>query len=551
MLLKLSIENYALIQELEMEFSGGFSVITGETGAGKSILLGALSLILGQRADTSVLLDRSRKCIVEGCFSIKDYNLEVFFHSHELDFEEYTILRREINQNGKSRAFINDTPVNLTLLKELGDRLVNIHSQNSVVTLNNSDFQLAVLDSYAGIQAKVFSYRQKFSGFLLLKKQLEEGQSQLEREKGERDYHQFLLEEINRAELKLGEQEEAEKRLELLTHSEEIKTHLFHAYGLLMEEEKNILNSLNEVINAIAVLSKFNTEFNEFVLRLKSNHIDLKDIAQNIEQLGENVQVDPSEIEAITNRLDLIFRLQKKHQVRTVEDLLLIKQNLDNKLFEVDSLEKKINQLRHDIELTEKSLLDLAGIISKDRKKVIPQFEKEILASLSKLGMPNARFHIDCEGSVELTRDGIDKIRLLFTANKGIEMDDISRIVSGGELSRLMLSIKSMVSQKNLLPTIIFDEIDSGVSGEIAGKVGNILKKISSTMQVIAITHLPQIAGKGEHHYWVYKNEEKGSTRSYMKKLSPQERLEEVAKMLSDETVSSSALKAAKELLSR
>jgi len=540
-----------LIQELEMEFSSGFSVITGETGAGKSILLGALALILGQRAETTVLLDKSRKCIVEGQFSIKGYNLEHFFHINDLDFEEYTFLRREITQNGKSRAFINDTPVNLSLLKDLGDRLVNIHSQRSVITLNNSDFQLAVLDNYAGIQPKVHSFKQKFLTYIQLQKQLNELQQKVAREKGERDYYQFLLEEINKADLKQGEQEGAEKRLEILTHAEEIKTTLFHAFGILMGEEGNILNQLAEVTSAISGLSKFNPEFSELLTRLKSDQIDLKDIALSIEQLGEKIQVEPLEIETITQRLDLIYRLQKKHQVSKLEDLICIKQNIDNKLFEVDNLENTIKLIQKEIELAEGVLLNLAHDISKDRKKVIPSFKKEILLSLSQLGMPHAQFHIECTPLTELTRDGIDKIRLLFTANKGVDMDEISRMVSGGELSRLMLSIKSMVSQKNLLPTIIFDEIDSGVSGEVAGKVGNILQKMAAAMQVIAITHLPQIAGKGEHHYWVYKLEQNESTFTNMKKLNQQERVEEIAKMLSDNTVSSAAIKTAKVLLNK
>ena len=549
MLIKLSIKNYILIHELEIDFSPGFSVITGETGAGKSILLGALGLILGQRADSGILLDKSQKCVVEGCFFIRGYNLEDLFSRNELDYDDSVILRREINQGGKSRAFINDTPVNLALLKDLGDRLVNIHSQNSIITLNDSNFQLAVIDSYARIQAEVSVYKAGYLHLTELKRQLTEVQEQEARAAGARDYNQFLLDELNRANLKAGEFGELEEQLELLTHAGEIKNNLFHTSQLISGNEGNILTQLSEAIHAMTTVAKFKTELKAIVERLNSNYIDIKDLAKDISIIEEQIYVDPATLESLTQRLDHLNRLLKKHQVSTIEDLMDFKQTIEKKVVNVVDLENQASRLTLEISKLEASLLGKARDISAKRLKAFPKFEQEIITLLSQVGIAMAQFKIECLKADTLTRDGIDKVRFLFSANKGVEIRELSHTASGGELSRLMLGIKSLISQKNLLPTIVFDEIDNGVSGEVAGKVGSILKQMGGKLQVIAITHLPQIAGKGDHHYWVYKTEHKETTTTYIKQLSDKERVVEIAKMLSNDVVTDSAVKNANELL--
>jgi DNA repair protein RecN (Recombination protein N) len=549
MLSKLVIENYALIDHLEMDFSEGFSVITGETGAGKSILLGALSLILGNRGDLSVLLDKSRKCIVEGTFAIKGYNLEEIFREHELDYDDTVIFRREILQNGKSRAFINDTPVNLGLMKGLGDHLVNIHSQFSVITLNDVDFQLAVLDNYSDNIKIIRPYREKFIHFLQLRKDLELMINKENQIKKDNDYYHFLWEELEGAQLVEGEQELAEQRLDILSHAEEIKTGLYNALNILSLGDRNITDQLSEITNITHNLSRFHNSLIEISERLRSNQIDLRDISAGMEKIEQEIEFDPEEISNLTARLDLINHLEKKHNVLDIKGLVNVKEEISGKLQEINSLEARIRKVTEEVKQTREQLLDEAEKLSANRKKVIPDLEEKIVQTLIKLGMKDAQIKIELEQLQDLTSDGADTVRFLFSANKGIEMSEIAKIASGGELSRLMLSIKSLISQKNLLPTIIFDEIDNGVSGEVAGKVGDILKKIGESMQVIAITHLPQIAGKGQSHYWVYKTDEGKTTRTQLKKLDQKERVHEIAKMLSNEKVSDAALKTAKELL--
>lgn len=549
MLLKLSIANYILIHDLEIDFTEGFSVITGETGAGKSILLGALSLILGQRADSGILLDKTKKCVIEGLFMIRGYNLEGFLNGNELDYEDTIILRREINQNGKSRAFINDTPVNLALLKDLGDRLVNVHSQNSIITLNDSNFQLAVIDSYAGIQAAVLSYRNGYHKLSDRKRQLVEIEEQEAKAAGERDYFQFLLDELNMARLVAGEMQEIESQLELLTHAEEIKNSLYRANHLISGSDENILAQLSEAMHVINSVSKYKPDLKNLAERININYIDIKDLSKELNIVEELVFVDPQRVESLTQRLDHLNRLMKKHQVATVEQLLTIKTEIEKKVFDEVGMEEQVKILRKEIVGMEAELVEKAGALSSKRQKIVVEFENEVIGILTKLGIAMARFTIEFLKSETITKDGIDKVKFLFSANKGIDLKDLSNAASGGELSRLMLAIKSMISQKNLLPTIIFDEIDNGVSGEIAGKVGGILKRMGGFMQVIAITHLPQIAAKGDRHYWVYKSEDKQTTVTYIKQLSAKERIGEVAKMLSNETVTDSAIQAANELL--
>ncbi len=549
MLRKLSINNYILIHDLEIDFFPGLSVITGETGSGKSILLGALNLILGQRADISSLLDKTGKCVVEGSFMIKGYDLEPFFNLQDLDYDDTAVLRREINQNGKSRAFINDTPVNVTLLKELGDKLVNIHSQNSVITLIDSDFQMAILDSYAGQTEAVKIFQQGFKHYSRLTKELEEYRSREAKSKVELDYYRFLLDELLKAGLKAGEQEESEQRLDILSHTEEIKSSLFQAAEKAGRAEMNILSLLNEVINGLVSASKFHPAIEDLAGRLKNNQIDIKDILKEIEKLEEEVQYDPEELQRLTQRLDLIYRLEKKHQVQSLEDLFTVIRNIEVRLSEDHNLELKIRSIEEETMLVHKGLMEDAASVSKARKGIKKKFEEEVESKLAQLGMPVARFMVDITHNKDISIGGLDSVKFLFSANKGIPLSEVSKVASGGELSRLMLTIKSMVSRKNLLPTIIFDEIDSGVSGDIAGKVGSILKTMSAEMQVIVITHLPQIAGKGEHHYNVYKSEGRDISMTLIKKLKSNERVEEIARMMSNENISASAMKTARELL--
>jgi len=549
MITHLSISNYALIRKLDINFSNGLSVITGETGAGKSILLGALSLILGNRADSQILLDKTKKCVIEGTFNIKDYNLIPFFKENDLDYDDNTLLRREINKSGKSRAFINDTPVNLNLIKELGDKLVNIHSQNKTVTLNNSDFQLAVVDSYVNKNDVLKQYRFGFKNYSEKKKKLNGLIEKENKSKSDQDYFQFQFDELEKANLDPDEFNNIEKELELLNHHEEIKTNLAGISQILDNKELNIISQLNEALSLIKNISEYNNDFENFHKRVESNLIDLRDLSSEIESIGESIIYDPKRITELNNNIDIVFHLQQKHRVNSVNKLIAIKDNLSEKLNEISSLENEINSLKNEISVIETELTKLAKLISLSRGEAIPKIEKNITELLVELGMPDGRFKVEQIKFNELTIDGFDKVKFLFNANKGGTLSDMSKIASGGELSRLMLSIKSLISQKNLLPTIIFDEIDSGVSGNIANKVGVILKKISQTMQVIAITHLPQIAGMGNFHYLVFKDSEKEITESRIKLISADERINEIAKMLSGSKISEIALQNAKELL--
>ncbi|MCD4773156.1 MAG: DNA repair protein RecN [Bacteroidales bacterium] len=549
MITHLSINNYALIRKLNIDFLNGFSVITGETGAGKSILLGAMSLILGNRADSQVLFDKTTKCIIEGTFNIKDYNLNSFFSENDLDYDENTFMRREINKNGKSRAFINDTPVNLNLMKELGDKLVNIHSQNKTITLNNSDFQLAVIDNYVNKNDILRKYRLSFINYSEKKKLLKTLIEKENKSKLDQDYYQFQFDELEKANLDPDEFINIEKELELLNHHEEIKTNIVEISQILENDEQNILSQLNRILSLINNISEYNIDFKEIQNRIESNLIDLKDISAEIDNFGEGINYNPARVEELSSRFDTVIQLQQKHRVNSVEELISLKENLNEKLSEISSLEVEINKLKKEISEIDTELRKLAKHISANRGEVIPKIEKNICKLLSELGIADGRFKVEQLKFNELTIDGLDKVRFLFNANKGGVLSDMSKIASGGELSRLMLSIKSLISQKNLLPTIIFDEIDSGVSGNIANKVGKILKKISGSMQVIAITHLPQIAGMGDSHYLVFKETDTEIAESRIKLISESERINEIAKMLSGSIVSEIALQNAKELL--
>ncbi|MFL5762898.1 MAG: DNA repair protein RecN [Bacteroidia bacterium] len=549
MLKQLSVQNYALIDKLEVDLSNGLTIITGETGAGKSIILGALGLVAGNRADTQSLQDKQKKCVVEATFDIKGYSLKRFFKENELDHDNVTTIRREINPEGKSRAFINDTPVNLNQLKELAEYLIDVHSQHQTLTLNGSVFQLSVVDSFAGNASALEEYTEGYTRYKALQKQLKELTEKEAQAKKDLDYFQFQFNELEDANLKNIRQVEMEQELETLNNAEEIKLNLSKAANGLTGGEQNLLSSLNEIRTALAAMAKFKPEINELSVRINSSYIELKDISNELEALEEGIVYDPSRIEVLNNLLDAVYRLQQKHGVKTVSDLITIKEDLSDKLLDFNSLEAEIEKVNKELETLHTVLLAAAKKISASRKKAIPLIEKEIASLLSSLSMPNAQLKIDQAATEELSASGMDKVNFLFAANKGSEFRDLSKVASGGELSRLMLSIKSLIAQKTALPTIIFDEIDTGVSGDVADKVGSIMGTMSKGMQVITITHLPQIASKGESHLFVYKEDKGGKTYSNIRKLNAEERVQEIAKMLSTGTPTAAAISNAKELL--
>ncbi|HNX05947.1 MAG TPA: DNA repair protein RecN [Bacteroidales bacterium] len=549
MLAHLSIQNYALIDVIEIDFYAGYTAITGETGAGKSIILDALSLILGQRADIQALPDTNRKCIIEGTFHIKNYGLQHFFEAYNLDYDDTLILRREINPEGKSRAFVNDTPVSLAQMKELGERLVDLHSQHQTRLINDERFQMLAIDSYANISGQVKVHAGLFAHYRDMKKELQRLIDHEKQAKADADYYNFLFNELENALLKENEQQPLEQELEKLNHVEQIKSTVSKAVYSLSNSENSINQQLNSVYNLLIQVAKFDSSLEENIRRLQSACIELKDISSEMEQIEEKIQYSPERFELVSQRLNEIYRLQQKHHVNTIDELLAIKHELDQKLQNISSLEKNISKMESLISQCEKDLMVSAQKISMARKKVFKEIEQKVVEIIQQLGMPNARVAIAHQLLPAVSEDGLDEIKFTFSANKGSELKEISRIASGGELSRLMLALKSIISRKKLLPTIIFDEIDSGVSGEVASKTGAIMKELSKDMQVISITHLPQIAGKSDFHYLVYKKEEKNTTFTRLKLLQPDERVEVLAEMLSGSNVSEAARKTARQLL--
>ncbi len=549
MLTHLSIQNYALIEKIEIDFPKSLSIITGETGAGKSILLGALALIAGNRADSASLQDKTKKCIVEGVFDIRNYSLKRFFSENELDYADQTVIRREVSPDGKSRAFINDTPVNLSQLKELSFALVDIHSQHETLTLNEAEYQLLIVDAFAKTTEPIEKYRIDFKKYKACEKQLSELKEKEKQSKLDADYWKFQFDEFEQLDLKEGEQEKAEEELKVLENAEEIKSVLEKISIALNGGDQNILAALNENKIQLSAISKWKAAYSGLLSRLTSSFIELKDIAGEIDTLSEKVPFDPKRTETLTQRLDAIYRLQKKHQVNSVEDLLDVRDKVEARLQENSSLELEISKLQQESEKVREKLFSQAKKISSDRKKSLPKLEKEVSALLFSLAMPNARFFVEHTLLETLTEQGIDKIKFLFSANKGSDMKEISKVASGGELSRLMLSIKSLIAKNTSLPTIIFDEIDSGVSGGVAEEVGKMILGMSGAMQVITITHLPQIASKGNSHFTVYKEEKAGKTFTQIKLLSKEDRIKEVAKMLSAGKPTEASMRNAKELL--
>lgn len=549
MLTSLSIKNFALIEQLEMNFSNQFSIITGETGAGKSILLGALGLVLGNRADLSSLKDKEQKCVIETHFNLSKYNLKPFFEANDLDYEEITIIRREILPSGKSRAFINDSPVNLEELKVLGTYLIDIHSQHQTQELSNEEYQIEILDAIASNRNVLTDYKQNLSSYKSTKSELKKLKENKDALSKEADYNSFLLEELLAANLKDGEQIELESMLEKLSNVEFIKENIDKSLAIANEEQIGVIQNLKEVKLSLQKIANLSTEFKDLSERVSSVLIEFDDITSELNSQAEKLVNDPEKLELVNQKLQVIYSLQKKHNVTSVTELLFIQNDLDNKVVLADDLENQISKLENQLEKDIVVLDDLAFQISENRKKAIPVLTTQITEILSQLGMPNARFQFEIKTAPNFLVSGKDEVQLLFSANKGTDFGLLKKVASGGEMSRIMLAVKSILANYSKLPTIIFDEIDTGVSGEIAHKMGDIMKEMSKKMQVFAITHLPQIAAKGNQHYKVYKLDQGESTVSELKLLSQEERIVEIAEMLSGKDISDSALTHAKALL--
>lgn len=558
MLIELKIKNYALIEKLEMQPSPVLNIITGETGAGKSIMLGAIGLLMGNRADSKLLFRQEEKCVIEGVFDISLYNLQEFFSSEDLDFDNQCILRREISPSGKSRAFVNDTPVTLDVLRKIGDNLMDIHSQHDTLQLGDTSYQLNILDVYAGntsldIYAGNLSYLKNYHESYRAYKKLESDYKkltdQLAQAQKELDYHTFLLNELDEANLKEHEQEELEADLKQLENAEDIKMKLTQAVQYLTESEFNITSALKDTAQLISQLSSFSPKYEELRTRTESCMIELQDIAGELEDAERKTEADPARTEEVQERLNLIYTLQRKHQVPDIAGILEIQRDLEKKVGSVLNLDAAIASTQKKLEAAEKDVLKNAAKLSERRKASFGTFEKELYTLLAELGMPNARIVIQ-HNATPPTTTGTDEINILFSANKGAQPQSLIKAASGGEFSRLMLSIKYMLADKTALPTIVFDEIDTGISGEVAVKVGKMMKQMAQKHQIISISHLPQIAAQGDAHYFVYKEDREDRTISRVKQLTEQERINEIAHMIAGANPSANAYQSAKELLS-
>ncbi|HEX8270876.1 MAG TPA: DNA repair protein RecN [Flavobacterium sp.] len=549
MITSLSIENFALIEKLSIDFARGFSIITGETGAGKSILLGALGLVLGKRADLSSLKNKSDKCIIEANFDISHYNLRDFFEANDLDYDDETILRREILPSGKSRAFVNDSPVNLQELQDLGEYLIDIHSQHQTQELSDEDFQFRIIDAIADNGKFLQQYAQLLKDYKLHKTKLSALQAQLQNASKEQDYNTFLLEELLVAQLKAGEQEELESVHEQLSNVELIREQFEKSLAVANDEQFGVLQNLKEIKAALQKIAQFSPAYLQLSERTTSVTIELADIIDELSASAESINHDPEQLEQVGQKLQLIYNLQKKHQVSTVDELLEIQNELDNKVLSLGNLEDDIVRSEEMIRNLEISLDEIALQMNSNRTEAVPVLSEKIIKILELLGMPNARFNIQISSSSTYLPNGKDELQFLFSANKGSDFGLLKKVASGGEMSRIMLAVKAILAQYSNLPTIIFDEIDTGVSGEIADKMGEIMKGMSSGMQVFAITHLPQIAAKGTSHFKVFKTTAENQTFTELKLLSSDERVTEIAQMLSGKDVSDSAINHAKALL--
>lgn len=550
MLKSLYISNYALISELKIDFQNGFSVITGETGAGKSIIIGALSLILGQRAETKAIKTDAEKCVIEAEFDISNYaHLQDFFQSNDLDFSNsHCLIRREIVNSGKSRAFINDTPVSLNLLRELTIQLIDIHSQHDNLLLSNDNYQLEVVDAIAENVELLGKYQQKFGAWQQLLADLKLKEQSAARLAAELDYIQFQYNQLSDAKLIPDEQELLEQEQESLLHSEEIKTELSNSTQLL-DAEQSILPSLKDAIVSIAKIKKYIAEGNTWFDRLQSTYIDLKDISSEITSFIDKVEYDPQRLELIQSRLSDIYTLQKKYKVETVAELILIKDNFELQLSKIESFDDDIIELRKQIDNSFGLVQQLANDLHESRLQAVTPIENHMVEQLTKLGMPNIQFKVQLNKIENYLAHGIDEVQFYFSANKNRPIQPVQLIASGGEVSRLMLSLKYLIADRSGLPTIIFDEIDTGVSGEIAHRMGEIMGLMSASMQVITITHLPQIAAKSNHHYRVYKDDSGIQTETHIVKMTEEERITELAQMLSGKKLTEASVQNARDLL--
>ena len=551
MLQRLAIRNYALIDTLDIDFSKELNILTGETGAGKSIILGALSLLLGQRAESKYFFNQEKKCVIEGAFKIDDYHLKQFFEEQDLDYEAETVLRREISLDGKTRAFINDTPVTVAILKQVGEQLIDIHSQHATLAINTESFQLLVLDTLCNHASLLAEYQQALGQHKQLTKKLKELELALSEAISAQEYIQYQFEELEKAGLQVNEQEDLEQELKSLTHAEEIKRNLSAALFLLSNGEQTSIAQLKEVVQLSKAIEKYATGIQPLIERLQSSLIELKDIAAELERLAQGTSINEARTNMISERLDILYTLQKKHRVSTVADLLVLRDQFAAQLQQLVSGEEEITRLQQEERELKSNLVALAQQLSTNRKQVIPALEQQVQEALTMVGMPHAQLRVSQETDINLLNlTGTDRIQFLFSANKGQAPMPMNKVASGGELSRLMLCIKSLIAKKTALPTIIFDEIDTGISGEIALKVGAIMEQMAQSMQVITITHLPQIASKKGKHFRVFKNDAGEQTSTGIEALQKDERILEVAKMLGGEQASAAAMEHAKELLS-
>ena len=549
MLTKLSIKNFALIDSLEINFYNGFSIITGDTGSGKSILLNALSLIVGKRADHTSLKNDQFKCVIEGEFDLKSYELKKIFLENDLDYFQHSILRREILPNGKSRSFVNDSPVKLEIMKSIGEKLVDIHTQSQSLVLSKDDFFFSLIDSLSEQQNIVTNFSQNLSIYKEMNLELEKLNRLNASLQNDYDYNQFLFNELNNAKLRDGEQEELEENLRVLKNSEEIILSLNEIDNLFQNDPNCIENQIRNLNSILNNLSNYSDKFQEYKNRIESVLIELDDVKLELRNSSLNFNHNSTDLEGFESRLNFIYSLQKKHSVNSIIQLIELKDNLKKKLVENQVVGIDIDNLKNDILIKESLLKEQSKKISISREKVLPNLKIEIESILSSLGMENASFVFNLSKSLIYNKFGIDVIDVLFSANKGIDFAPLFKVVSGGELSRILLTIKSILSHHLNLPTMIFDEIDTGVSGEMSNAMANLMLKMSKKMQIISITHLPQVAAKGNHHYNIHKYESLGTTNTEIKKLNNRERVEEIAKMLSGDKISSSALNHAKQLL--
>ncbi len=549
MLISLSIKNYALIENLKVNFQDKFSIITGETGAGKSILLGGLSLVLGKRADVSLVNNKDKKCIIEAEFNIDKYHLESFFEKEDLDYEAISTIRREILPNGKSRAFINDTPTNLSTLKILCEQLIDIHSQHETLQLADNNFQFQIIDALANNESCLKSYSRELNLFKKLNKELDTVLFNQQKEQNELEYNKFLFSELLEINIKENEQQELEENQEKLSHVEEIKLNLSESIQIIENDQMGLRILLNQVKTKLENIATYSETYQQLSDRIVSLFIELIDVVEELENENENIIYNPDELEKINERLQGIYNLQKKHGVNTIKELLEIQRTLELKIDNIVNASKIIDQKKAEIKVVNQNLEKISLIIHKNRSKSIPVFIKELEDVLRKLEMKNTRLLINLTPSDQFLINGKDHLEFLISANKGLSFESLKKAASGGEISRIMLSIKSIMSKYTKLPAIIFDEIDTGVSGEVSNKIARLMQEMSLNMQVISITHLPQIAAKGNHHYKVFKEEIKGKISSNIKLLDENERIVELAEMLGGKSLSDSAIAHAKQLL--